>query len=250
MSWDRIQSETEAIQSLVSLYEQARRCRELYDRAQMALPEPLKRFLGLDQPEHKSSAPTRLTANIPAPQKKRPDGADADWLWVNARECSPTTLIPAVLRAASEPLSAKAVIEAVTNLAPQLVTGSIYNASTRLQRTGIINRSGGRHGKWELKKPETAAVIDDGFLWGAKSMFLKDELAAHRREAIMHVLKHFEMGLELVQIVEQLRNCSWVKAPVNKDLLKADVEIMEAAHKIRRRGNTRKWESAPVEKGE
>jgi hypothetical protein len=76
------------------------------------------------------------------------------------------------------------------------------------------------------------------------------ELAAHRRDAILHILQHFEMGLEVVQLVEQLTNCSWVIAPVNKDLLKADVQVLESEGKIRRRGNTRKWEIAPPGKGD
>ncbi len=64
--WNRIQAETEAIQSLVQLYDQARKCQDLFERAQMALPEPLKRFLGLDVAEYRSSAtPPRPDLRFP-----------------------------------------------------------------------------------------------------------------------------------------------------------------------------------------
>jgi hypothetical protein len=46
--------------------------------------------------------------------------------------------------------------------------------------------------------------------------------------------------LQTVQIVEELHNCSWVQAPVNKDLLKADLEILRTKGKIKR-GSSKKW---------
>jgi hypothetical protein len=47
-----------------------------------------------------------------------------------------------------------------------------------------------------------------------------------------------------------LRRCAWVVAPINKDLLKDDIAILLAQGRIRRRGNTKKWELAPpVEEG-
>lgn len=244
--WNRIQAETDAVQSLVQLYDQARKCQDLFERAQMALPEPLKRFLGLDVGEHSSTAAPRLVAQIPPPQRKRPEGTSGEWVWVRIQDCTPTTLISAVLRAAGGVLSSRAAIEAVQRLKSELPSGSIYNSATRLQKSGVIDRTSG----WRLTKPDSAPIIDGDVLWGTTSMFDKMELAAHRREAILHVLKHFEMGLQIVQLVEQLKNAYWVKAPVNKDLLKADVKILEHDRKIRRRGNTNKWELAPAEKGE
>jgi hypothetical protein len=96
-----------------------------------------------------------------------------------------------------------------------------------------------------LLKVEKAGLVRDGRLWAPPGVFAKPEMAAHRREAILHVLKHFPTGLQTVQIVEQLRNCSWLHAPVNKDLLKLDMESLLEAKKVRRRGNTKKWELAP-----
>jgi hypothetical protein len=213
----------------------------------MALPEPLKRFLGLDVAERESAAAQpKLVAQIPPPQRKRPEGASSEWVWVKIEDCTPTTLITAVLRSAGGGLGSRAAIEAVQKLKPELPSGSIYNSATRLQKEGVIDRSDG----WRLAKPEAAPIIADTVLWGAPATLDKMELAAHRREAILHVLKHFEMGLQVVQLVEQLKNAYWVKAPVNKDLLKADVKVLEHDRKIRKRGNSNKWELAPTEKVE
>jgi hypothetical protein len=247
MSWPRIEAESQAIQSLVQLYEQAKKCQQLYEQAHMALPEPLKRFLGIEPVGNSNHSSSRPTLQIPQPSnRKPPEGAAQDWLWVNVRHCTPSTLIAAVLRQAPEMLT-KQVIARVTSLNPDIVTGSIYNAATRLETTGLIDR---KDGVWQIKNQSSAPIIDNDVVWWNAQMFQVHEKAAHRRDAILYILSHFETGLEILQIVEQLQNCSWMKAPVSKDLLKVDVEVLESERKIRRRGNTRKWELAPPEKGE
>lgn len=245
-TWNRIQAETEAVQSLVKLYEQAQACREAYERAQMALPEPLKRFLGLVIESEGITQKSVLAPTIPPPQRRRPEGVGSDWFWVNVKDCGPNTLIAAVLRSAGGVLSSKDVIDRVQALHSGFPSGSIYNAATRLQKEGYLDRTAG----WRLTKPDSAPIIDGEVVWWTAANFQKQETAAHRREAILHVLRHFQMGLMVVQIVEQLRNCSWVKAPVNKDLLKDDIKILLKDDAIRRRGNTNKYEIAPAEKGD
>ncbi len=79
-------------------------------------------------------------------------------------------------------------------------------------------------------------------------MFMKQELAARRREAVLHILKLFPSGLQNLQIVEQLETCAWLKTPLNKDLMKADIEELKKAGRVKRVGNTNKWalaEEAP-----
>jgi hypothetical protein len=79
------------------------------------------------------------------------------------------------------------------------------------------------------------------------SAFGIHDVAAHRRESILHILSGYTTGLQIVQIVDQLRKCSWVHAPVNKDLLKADMEVLQEREKARRRGNSKKWEALKTE---
>ena len=79
-------------------------------------------------------------------------------------------------------------------------------------------------------------------------MFNKQELAAHRRVGVLHLLRLHPAGLQTTQILEQLRNCAWLHAPVNKELIQADMEFLEGQKKVRRRGNSKKWELVPEEK--
>ena len=81
-----------------------------------------------------------------------------------------------------------------------------------------------------------------GICGGPREIFQKSEIAGHRRDAILHVLSNFDSGLQTRQLVEQLGRCSWVHAPVNKDLIKTDLEMLAELGKVRRRGNSKKWE--------
>lgn len=116
------------------------------------------------------------------------------------------------------------------------------NIGTRLSGKQINRTDSG----WQLISPEETGVLHEGYLWGPRAFFHKYELAAHRRLAILHVLSFFNGGLQLRQILEWLRKCNWVHAPVNKDLLKADLEILDRDEKIRKVGNSGKWELAPA----
>ena len=231
---DRIDEESNAVQSLAALYEQARQCRDLYQRAQMGLPEALQRFFGMNGNSHKAAG---KGANIPPlPRLNPPEEAGHDWLWIDVTQAGATSIVLAVLRANKEPLHPRDIFERVTRYLADCTSGSISNIGTRLDGTVIERTDDG----WKLLQPEKAGIIRDGRLWGPASVFSKTELAVHRRDAILHLL-HALGGLQIVQIVEQLRNCNWVNAPVNKDLVKADMAILLAAGKVRRVGNSKKW---------
>lgn len=245
MNFDRINAEEEAVQSLMELYAQTKKCQQLYERAGMAIPEALQRFLGMNGNSQKAMGHVRTTASIPAPTRpKEPEGAEPDWIWINAKDATPTSVVLAILRAAKGPVRPKDVVSGVTDLLHTVSSGSVSNIGTRLEGKLIERAPDG----WKLLDPTKAGIIRDGSLWGPPVIFSKQELAAHRRDAILHVLRLFPSGLQTVQIVEQLYNCSWVQAPINKDLLKADLEVLMTAKKVRRRGNTKKWEIVPEEK--
>lgn len=244
---DRIQFEQEAVKSLMELYEQSRKCRQLYERANMALPEALQRFFGMNGNSQKPNNGARVALSIPSPARpNEPEEAQPDWIWIDVRDASPTSVALAILREAKEPVPHKEIANRVNEILPQVPSGSISNIGTRLDGK-IINRT---DDGWVLVEPERAGIIKEGLLWGPPTIFGKQELAAHRRDAILHVLKLNSAGLQTTQIVEQLHGCSWVQAPVNKDLLKADLEVLVEAGKVRRRGNSRKWEIAPEKKPE
>ena len=169
-------------------------------------------------------------------------GAQEEWLSIPAVEGTATSLVLAALRDKTTPVPVRRVGELVAEINPRIPLGTIHNIGTRLSASGLIART---DDGWSLLQNEMAPLLDHGYLWGPRTVFDKQDLAAHRREAILHVLECFSSGLQVVQIVEQLKATTWVQAPVSKDLLKADMEILENDRRVRRVGNSKKWEVAP-----
>jgi hypothetical protein len=243
VNWDQIQSEQDACESYSALLAQARKCQELYVRAGLALPDRVQRLLGVT-----SDSGAKTTPRIPPPEKRSPPKeAGADWIAINASDAIVTTVVLAILRNGNGGRTrVKDLNDRVMELLPESTSGSVANAGTRLTTDRVIDRD---EEGWRLLKPERAAVLQDGVLWGLVAVFSSQEIAAHRRAAELHVLKQFPSGLQMVQIVEQLKSCEWVRSPVNKDMVKGDVMALLEEKKVRRVGNTKKWQLAP-EKGE
>jgi hypothetical protein len=236
MSNDRMGAEQRALRGLLQLMEQADECRKLYERANMALPEPLKRILGISD---SSGARAQSVQISPPPEPgPRPAEATADWLWIDARSATPTVLVLALLRVRS-PRPVREVIEGVQQILPDAVKGSINNIGTRLDNDGLISRD---DEGWWLIDPDSAGILSGNHIWGPPSVFGKPELASHRRDAITHLLGAIRGGLQAVQILEHLKTCSWLQAPLAKELIQDDIELLAQQGKIRKRGNSRKWE--------
>jgi len=244
MTADIFNAEQEALRSLVELLDQAKKCQMLYERAHMALPEPLKRVLGMNGVGGERS----ITSHIPPPERPPiPPDAEGDWIWIDAKAATPTTLALAILREAKVPVRAKDIVERVTDILPEASRGGIANLGNRLDEAGTIRRT---DEGWLLLKPEAAGLLYKGNLWGPQTAFGKMELATHRRDAILHILQSSPSGLQIVQLVGELQRCPWVHAPVNKDLLKEDMEILQSKKKVRRRGHSKKWEIIPAHEKE
>jgi hypothetical protein len=240
MNLDQIQAEQEAYESMTGLLDQARKCQQLHERAGLPLPERVQRLLGVVSPNGvgKGGATVRAASHISVLSfPNAPKQANHEWVSIDIKDSQPSNLILATLRENGAPMRARDLTAKVTAIDPAVLSGTIANAGTRLQAEGLIDR--GDDG-WKLLKQEHAGLISGGRLWGLPTIFGKQELAAHRREAILHVLKHFPTGLQTVQIVEQLHGCTWMRAPANKDLLKADLQLFAQEKKIRR-GSSKKW---------
>ena len=242
MTVNLFNAELEAQRSLLDLYEQAKKCQVLFERANIALTEVLKRVLGMSGAGAKGSG-----SRIAAPHRPpMPPEAEQTWISIRDKEVTPTTLVLAILRGSKGPMRAKDLNDRVMSILPNVLRGSISNIGSRLDGK-LIRRS--KEG-WELLNPDAAGVLHKGFVWGPPSVFGKSELAAQRREALLLLLDSFESGLQIVQIVEQLKGCPWVVAPINKDLVKEDIVVLASEGKIKRRGNSKKWELIPSqEKG-
>jgi hypothetical protein len=229
-----LKAELEASKSLVELLELADRTRQLYQSARLPLPDALRRLLGSNGNLDEGIIAGALQKIVPP----IPPEAEADWSWVPQNEGAPMTLIKAILRANPTPLRSTELHERIVQLGIDASLGTVSNAAVRLEGNGIIKRE---DGCWSLINVKEAGVIFGGHIWGPRETFTAQELAAHRRLAILQILAAKTGGLQLVQITEELRRTEWVHAPINKDLVKADMDGLLGKRKVRRIGNSRKW---------
>jgi hypothetical protein len=233
--------ELAAATSYVRLMNEAEECRKLYQRAGVSLPPAILRLLG-----ETDNTQRKLALSLPGPDQdterlaSRPPEAKANWISIWAEDASPTTVALAILREQGEPIRAKALSDQVTRILPMVVGGSIYNLLNRLLLEGYLRK---RLSRWTLVKREAASILSGKFLWGPPEIFAKVDLAALRREAILHILSN-ERSLQIMQIVEKLKAWDWVKdaVPISKDLLKLDMRVLDVDGKVRRVGNSRNWE--------
>jgi hypothetical protein len=235
MAADQFVTELEAQRSLLDLYEQAKKCQMLFERANIPIPALLRRVLFIEVTEDLSNASL-------APHDRRfPLEAEGDWISIRQDEATPTCLVLAVLRDANGPLPAKDAIARVTEILPFILPRTIKNIVTRLNGKSIRTSKSG----WELLKPESAGVLYKGFLWAPAAIFSNRELANHRREAILQLLSRCKTGLQSFQISAELARCPWVRAPVNWDAVKVDTRTLEKEGKIRREGSSKRWTLVP-----
>jgi len=225
------------MQSLLSLMEAARECRRLYDAANMNVPEPLARLLG-EEPSPSASTGAKPRLIVPPPERpSAPAEYRDDWIWIPLSAATATTLVLGVLRGATVPMAAKEVVARVQRVRPDAVGGTIANIGTRLSSTVLRRTDQG----WSLEDSSRAPVLFGDFAWGSPDVFGKQELAAHRRQTILHVLRVNPDGLQTTQLLKMLGRCPWLRAPVTKDLVKIDMEELQGDGQVRRIGNTRKW---------
>jgi hypothetical protein len=237
-----LQSEILAASSYLRLLNEAQECKRLHEKAGIALPVGLLRFLG---EEGNASGHEQMMLKISSPDidssrlATKPIEADREWVSIKAKDASPTTIALAVLRGLDEHIKAKDLSNRVTSISPNIVGGSIYNLLNRLEDTGdVVNGDEG----WKLVNRDAAGFLSGEFIWAPPSRLTKQDLAAHRREAIIHILRN-ESSMQIMEIVDRLHQWDWVKAPVNKDLLKTDMQVLEEQGLVRRIANTRNWEA-------
>lgn len=234
---EKFKTEMALYESFAALLRRAEELAAAFQDAGIQTPEPLKRLFDEDQKEDDSKA-VQLPLIPPIRRENIPTDAGKDWISIWAQEGTPTSVTLALLRGSKEPVRPRDLNQRVLEILPDATAGSVANIGTRLGGS-VIDR--GEDG-WSLARIDSAPVLFDGFLWGPPSVFQKQEIAAHRREALLYVLERFPSGLQIVQIADELKKLGWVKAPINKDLVKDDVNVLAKEQKIRRRGNSGKWE--------
>jgi hypothetical protein len=235
MDSEYIQAIKDAGKALEGFLEAAQALRETFARANMQLPDFQKIF-------GNGTREVVTSVQIAPPERPTPPvGAEADWIAIDRDKAQASHILLAVLHDAGGFMRAKEVVAAVNAIAPEVRRVSIHNAANRLDGKSIERTREG----WKLIGGAKSGIIANDLYWTPIEICTVHEKAAHRRDAILHILGQFTSGLQPLQLLEQLGNCSsWMKAPVNKDLLKEDINILKEAGLIRRRGNTTKLELA------
>jgi hypothetical protein len=219
--------------------------KEEYERASIPLPRALGMFFGIGLLNGKPQGHPVGTGIPPLRLPEPPEGAGRDWVAIPIEEAVVTTLVLGVLRDAGGEIKPQPLHQAVAKFAPETVYGSITNIGTRLKEQGVIER--GKKDGWKLLKPEMAPIIHEGFAWGPVKLFQKQDLAAHRRMVLVHILKESPDGLMIVQITRTIEASGLCKAPTTKDLVKVDIQVLLDQGKIKRMGNTKKYTVAKNE---
>ncbi|WP_437676653.1 hypothetical protein [Sorangium sp. So ce131] len=238
----KVSLEMTAAQRLIDLFKSADDCRRAYEAAGMKLPEPLLRFYG-EEDAARSGDDGRPRMVVPAPSRPpAPAEAGDDWIWIEIEAMKATNLTLGVLRGARKPMAPAAISEALGRMGVDVSRGTIANVGTRLSGS-LIER--GDEG-WVLAEGAAAPVLFGGYAWGPPDVFEAQELASHRRMGIVHLLKVQPDGMQMMQIANTLaESCQWIKAPVNKDLVKADLEALDELGLAKRMaGHSGKWRAA------
>jgi len=226
-----ITKKAEAYRSFADWLDTAERLRKSFQQVGEPLPEKLQSIIG-------GNGSVLLAPKLPVLRPPAPAEAGPDWVWVEVKKSMAGTLALALVRASSASMTTREIHERVAALGVAAVIGTIANIGTKYEELGIIERKD--EGKWILLQPDKAAVLHDDYLWGLPAIFQMQELAANRRNAVVYVLKETP-GLQIVQIVSQLRNRQLIHRdiPANKTLIADDLAAMEGT-RVRRRG--KKWE--------
>ncbi len=231
--------EGKAYESFRKLMASADETRTLFEEADLELPEPLARFLGVVP--HEEAQGLRISVS-PPPHPPCPPEADPDWIWVPIHDLLLQTMMLAIMRGHGGPISAKAIQEKASVYDPDVNLTSLYNAGARLEKDEILSKL--EHG-WSLNNPSDAPVLHGEYAWGPPRVFSRQEIAAHRRLIIHHLLSVAPDGMQVMQIVRHFRQDPALYPPalgaVTKDLVKIDLEKMSSYRRVRRVGQSRKW---------
>lgn len=228
-----IVKELRAYEAWAAYFAKAQEIRQMFVAANLPPPLPLQRILG--ETNHRGGA---LRAHVPPPDSPpKPEGVTDEWISIAVVDATPTTLLLAILRNKGGVVASREIVTQLTKLQPSVNPGSIFNIFTRLEGKRISRADDG----WQLTNPESAPVLRGDVVWWLPREFTKHEVASHRRAIIKHLLRAMPGGLQVMQLVDQLNGCDYCRAPVNKDLLKGDMEAMQEAGIIKRIGGSKKY---------
>lgn len=252
----------QAQKMLVAIYEQIAAYRQLCDEAGIAVPAELREFIDGRARADAAPLPVGKPNKGPAPRKTaraqvsggkeaaqkvphgtvpplpevRPRGVPSDWISIPLADATMQTLVLATLRAAGRAMAPKEIEAAIKGKGHSTSLGSITNIGGRIE---AIQR--GPSG-WTLKASDKAPVISEDSLWGPPSVLTSPELAARRRLAILHALRSLNAdGVTAGELLTALGQCAWLRCPLSKDVLKADLENLSSGSSPRLVRDGKTW---------
>jgi hypothetical protein len=231
-----IQLKIQAHREWADYLEKGDKMRGLFLRAALPVPEELKQLLGgTSSPAQPGNAPFRPPF---------PPDAQGDWIWIDIPSATTTTLTLALVRQSAKALTAKEIRDQIVAFGgehAEVVVGTVYNAVQRMIVNGVLDRSG--DGTIIIKQMERVPMLYEHHIWGAVTAFQMTELAAHRRDAEVYILRKYG-PLQQMQLLERIKEADLLNpgVPLNKDLIKGDFNFMNGT-RIRKVGSAKKWEA-------
>lgn len=237
----RLLKRAKAYGALAKLMEDANQVRILLEEAG---EDPREHLANLLDDDDESAGANGARAIITPPlDPQRPEWAEPTWIWVPMDAMAPMGMVLALLQKSGGPLTQRALIDEMTRLGFEVNGGSVANIGTKLDSQNKITRT---EDGWALRGAQATPLLDGReHAWGPAEVFTRQEVAAHRRLLVLHILRAHPSGLLQSQILSIMEGCEWVHAPFNKDLIKGDIEAMADERRVRRVGPTAKWEAVP-----
>jgi hypothetical protein len=185
-------------------------------------------------------APVAQHAQIPPmPTPPPPPGVKKDWINVPIASLLPQTLTLGILRdSLGRPLPRKDLLARMAERGARVNDGSLANIGTRLSERHQIHRV---DEGWLLVDESTAPILNGRYAWGDAAVFAVHELAARRREAVLHLLRVTGRAMKQNEIAAALRGCSWLKTPVSKDLIKMDIGALVESGQVVKLEDEKGW---------
>lgn len=139
------------------------------------------------------------------------------------------TIVPAVVR--GETVKVRDLPDRLRAVGYEPATvAALWSTVAKLQTLGAVTTE---RGVMHVVSGYVTGTIKDGRIWGDPSIFQPQEIAHHRREAILQLMAKYQPVLR-AELVDALEKTEWVRAPKVVSLIKADLEQMAKAGLVER----------------
>ena len=270
----RYQLERYAWKQLDKLLDSADECLNSFRAAGVQPPPPLKRLLGLEETNEADGSGGNGNAQPPSAPRKRgrprkdqnqppkpgkyryspapepptkpyhgepPKGAERWWPSILAASAGTYAVALAVLREHPEEFISAATLNRRMEVIRKVEGGAGYSVLDRLRKDGIVD---GDISNLRILKRQLGGILsrDAKWIWAPKENLSEYDLARHRREAVIRLLREHGGSLAIASITKGLQASDWVQSDKTDDLVKADLRYLAKDGIVRKLAETREWE--------